>query len=113
VHLSDIPLLRWTVPSKTQVALAMGIPMLMAATSDTARLVTESNSGVVCTPDDPDAMADAMLELASLDDEELKQLGQNGLDFYNRKISLECGGQIMERVLAGIVGPPKPERVRA
>lgn len=107
VHLSDIPLLRWTVPSKTQVALAMGIPMLMAATSDTARLVTESNAGVVCMPDDPDAMANAMLELASLSDSELQKLGQNGLEFYNRRISLDCGGQIMENVFSSILRRPK------
>jgi len=102
VHLSDLPLLRWTVPSKTQIALAMGIPMLMAATSDTARLVTESNAGVVCEPDDPDAMADAMLTLTSLEDHELNQLGQNGLEFYGRRISLDCGGQIMENIFVSV-----------
>ncbi|MEO0423438.1 MAG: glycosyltransferase family 4 protein [Pseudomonadota bacterium] len=100
VHLSDIPLLRWTVPSKTQVALAMGIPMLMAATSDTARLVSESGAGVVCTPDDPDAMAGAMLELAALDRAELHHMGQAGLEFYRRRISLDRGGEIMEGVFA-------------
>jgi len=104
VHLSDIPLLRWTVPSKTQVALAMGIPMLMAATSDTARLVTESNAGVVCIPDDVDAMADAMRELASLDGCELERLGQNGLEFYRERISLDCGGEIMEELFLEILG---------
>ena len=106
VHLSDIPLLRWTVPSKTQVALAMGIPMLMAATSDTARLVEESNSGVVCRPDDPDAMADAMMQLASLSGAELRQLGQNGLDFYRRRISLDCGSRVMEDIFVGICSKP-------
>jgi len=98
VHLSDVPLLRWTVPSKTQVALAMGIPMLMAATSDTARLVTESNSGVVCVPDDPKVMAEAMLKLVSLETQQLRELGQNGLEFYRKKISLDCGGRLMEDI---------------
>jgi glycosyltransferase involved in cell wall biosynthesis len=107
IHLSDIPLLRWTVPSKTQVAFAMGIPMLMAATSDTARLVTQSNAGVVCSPDNPEAMAVAMLELASMGSEDLHQLGQNGLEFYNQRLSLECGGQIMEDVFASVVGDSK------
>jgi len=98
VHLCDIPLLRWTVPSKTQVALAMGIPMLMAAVSDTARLVSESGGGIVCPPDDPDAMAEAMLYLASRPREELKKLGANGLEFYKKRISLEQGSQIMEKL---------------
>ena len=103
VHLSDIPLLRWTVPSKTQVALAMGIPLLMAATSDTARLVTESNSGIVCKPDDPEAMADAMVRLASLSKADLQRLGQGGLDFYHRRISLECGGKLMEDIFLSVL----------
>jgi glycosyltransferase involved in cell wall biosynthesis len=75
IHLSDLPLLRWTIPSKTQIALAMGIPILMAAKGDTAKLVRASNSGVICEPDDPDAMARAMLEIASLTEEQRNRLG--------------------------------------
>jgi len=104
VHLSDIPLLRLTVPSKTQVALAMGIPMLMAATSDTARIVRESKSGVVCVPDDIEAMANAMLTLSDMTQGELDQLGQNGLEFYTRKISLARGGGRMVEILRRAAG---------
>lgn len=103
VHLSDIPLLRLTVPSKTQVALAMGIPMLMAAVSDTARMATDGQAGVVCRPDDPDAMAEAMLELYGASDEELKSFGENGLHYYHNKISLESGGMKMLRIFQDVV----------
>ena len=104
VHLSDVPLLRWTVPSKTQVALAMGIPILMAATSDTARLVSKSDAGIVCRPDDEDAMSDAMLRFASLDRGELARLGENGLRFYREHISLERGGRRMEELFRKTIG---------
>ncbi|MEL7538064.1 MAG: glycosyltransferase family 4 protein [Pseudomonadota bacterium] len=104
VHLSDIPLLRWTVPSKTMNALAMGIPMLMAAVSDTARLVEESNSGVVCRPDDVNEMAAAMLKLSALTPEQLSELGNNGLQFYHERISLDRGGKLMEDIFTDVLG---------
>ena len=103
VHLSDIPMLRWTVPSKTQVALAMGIPILMAAVSDTARLITESGGGVVSQPDDADAVAAAILRLTSMKPAELENMGANGLEFYKRCISLERGGLLMERIFENVV----------
>ncbi|MEM8981974.1 MAG: glycosyltransferase family 4 protein [Pseudomonadota bacterium] len=102
VHLSDVPLLRWTVPSKTQNAFAMGIPLLMAATSDTARLVSDSNSGVVCPPDNVEAMAQAMLQLGQMSAAELESLGQNGLNFYRARIGLDQGGQSMERIFTDL-----------
>ncbi len=95
IHLSDVPLLRWTVPSKTQTALAMGIPLLMAATSDTARLISESRSGVVVSPDSVEQMTSAMIELNRLSPEALAVMGRRGYDYYKSRIGIDVGANKM------------------
>ncbi|MFQ5534596.1 MAG: glycosyltransferase family 4 protein [Sphingomonadales bacterium] len=117
IHLSDVPLLRWTVPSKTQIALAMGIPMLMAAVSDTARIVRKAQAGVVCAPDDIISMAQAMTEIYSASPETLSNYGQNALNFYHREMSLEHGGttmlELFKMVLAENASMTRNEKTKA
>jgi glycosyltransferase involved in cell wall biosynthesis len=66
------------VPSKLYPILAAGCPVLAVApeTSDVARIVSRSQSGVVADPDEPAAVATAIRTL-SQDREMLEQMGQN------------------------------------
>ncbi|MFK8030847.1 MAG: glycosyltransferase family 4 protein [Gammaproteobacteria bacterium] len=98
VHLSDEPFLRCALPSKTQIGLAMGIPTLMASSSDASLIIDRANAGIVCEPDNIDAMAASMAEFASLDGAALQKMGESGLTYYHENISLERGGQLMEAI---------------
>ncbi len=55
------------VPSKLYPILAAGRPVLAVSTPkiDVARIVTEAGCGVVVDPDDPDAVANAIKDLAA------------------------------------------------
>ncbi len=102
VHLKEVPLLETWIPSKTQVSLASGRPIVMAARGDAGELTERAQAGVVCTPEDPEALANAILQLHRMPAAEREKLGKNGRDFYVRKMALQVGGvrieQLFERV---------------
>lgn len=65
IHLRPDPLFRTVIPSKLFEAMAMGLPVLHAVPGESAELVDEAGAGLVIPPEDPAAMADAVLTLAA------------------------------------------------
>ncbi len=102
VHLRDLPFLSSTIPGKTQVALASGRPTLMAVRGDAAELIERSGAGVVCEPENPAAMAAAILGLSRLTEQERDRLGRNGVEYYHREISLSVGAARTEAILRSV-----------
>jgi glycosyltransferase involved in cell wall biosynthesis len=109
VHLRDFPFLAATVPSKTQVALASGRPVLMAVRGDAADIVRSAEAGVEVPPDDPSAMAEAMLRLYRLSNAERNAMGKRGVDFYRREMSLEIAGAQHDRIFRRLAGAGQHE----
>lgn len=99
VHLKNLPFFATTIPSKTQVTLACGKPVLMAVAGDAAELVEQADAGIVCAPEDADGLANAMLQFANMDSAERKRLGDNARRYYLEQMSLEKGGESMESLL--------------
>jgi colanic acid biosynthesis glycosyl transferase WcaI len=99
VHLKDDPLFRITVPSKTQAYLRVGIPVLMAVAGDGAALVERSGGGLVCPPQDADALAEGVRRLAALAPSELAAMGTAGRRFYDAELSLDAGADRYVRIL--------------
>ncbi|WP_318514000.1 glycosyltransferase family 4 protein [Photobacterium leiognathi] len=93
VHLNDNELFRITIPSRTQANLAMGKPIVMGVSGDAAELVQESGAGVICTPNDPSELAEAISGLVSLSNEERLLMGKKAKEFYYKNLSLENGVQ--------------------
>lgn len=91
VHLKDDPLFQITIPSKTQVYLSMGKPILMAMCGDAADLIRRAGAGLVCPPDDPSALAECVKRLAMMSDVERDRMGQAGLKFYRQNLSMAAG----------------------
>jgi colanic acid biosynthesis glycosyl transferase WcaI len=69
----------FNMPSKTQVLLASGRPIIASVplTGTAARAVEESGGGIVVPPQKPEALADAIFELYS-NPEQSTALGQQG-----------------------------------
>ncbi len=75
-----------TRPVKIYPAMASGIPILYSGSGEGARLVEQYESGMVVPPEDPKALAAAVLKL--VDDEEYrKKLGKNGRRFVEAHLS--------------------------
>lgn len=91
VHLKDDPLFRITIPSKTQAYLYMGRPIIMAMQGDAAELVEQSEAGLLCPPQDPEALATAVVQLVALSPGVREQMGRNGAAFYAETLAMEIG----------------------
>jgi len=98
VHLRDIPFLHATIPSKVQVSLASGRPILLGVRGDAADLVREAGAGIVCAPENPAEMARAMVEMSRLSKEELEAMGARGRAYYLSHLSLDIAGQKMDAI---------------
>ena len=104
VHLRDNPLFSITIPGKTQAYMASGKPVLMAVRGDAAQLVTQSGGGLVCEPENPKSIADAVARLAGMSPEERRSMGEAGKRFYDEQLSLKTGVTKFEAIFARICG---------
>lgn len=80
--LTNDPLFNMTIPAKLQSYLACGIPIIASANGETQRIIDESGSGICCPAGDFEAFARAILEMVGKSKDELRQLGQNGRQYY-------------------------------
>jgi glycosyltransferase involved in cell wall biosynthesis len=104
VHLRDNPLFSITIPGKTQAYMASRKPVLMAVRGDAAQLVTQSGGGLVCEPENPKSIADAVARLAGMSPEERRSMGEAGKRFYDEQLSLKTGVTKFEAIFARICG---------
>ncbi|NDC39484.1 MAG: glycosyltransferase WbuB, partial [Proteobacteria bacterium] len=91
VHLKDEPFLHATVPSKTQVSLLAGRPILMGCRGDAANHVAASGAGLCFEPEQGAQLADAVRRLMGMSSEALQAMGRRGQEYYKREFSLEKG----------------------
>ena len=82
VSLSKEPIFELTVPNKIQAYLAVGKPIVASLNGEGARLIEESNSGLTAPSEDGDALAEAILKLYKMSDQERAKLGENGRSFF-------------------------------
>ncbi len=103
VSLDDLPFFAATIPSKTQVAMASGKPIVMAARGDAADMVEKAGAGTTCAPADADALAAAFQAMYRSSSSDLAAMGASGREFYQRELSMERGGERTEAMLAAVV----------
>lgn len=77
VSLKDEPIFAMTIPGKLQSYLAAGVPIVAMLNGEGADVVERSRSGVTCRAGDARGLAAAVLQLASLSDEQRAQMGRN------------------------------------
>jgi len=104
VHLKDIPLFRITIPSKTQAYLYMGKPIIMAVRGDAAGLVERAGAGILCEPDNPTAMEDAIKRLRDAGVKERSKMGDAGHSYYMQELSFERGVKNFEDTIFSLTG---------
>lgn len=111
VHLKDLDFFASTVPSKTQVALASGRPVLMGVRGDAADIITEAGAGLTCEPENDAAMAAQILELYHMKAEAREEMGANGRAYYQSRMSLDVGGALMEDIFCGVLARSAPPHI--
>lgn len=99
ISLRDTPLLRATMPSKTQTALAAARPVLAHAAGDVATLVDTVACGASATPGDRARTVAAIRALNAATEEELDAQGRAGRRYYEENFSPGAGIDRLERLL--------------
>lgn len=87
VMLKRSPLFAITVPSKVQSYLACGRPLIAALEGSGAEVVAESGAGLVCEPEDPQALVDAVLSLYAMTVEERSRMAVSAREYYEYTFS--------------------------
>jgi colanic acid biosynthesis glycosyl transferase WcaI len=82
--LTKIPIHRASRPSKIFPVLASGKPLIFAGGGETAELIREANAGIVVAPEDPEALADAVLQI-NQNPALAARMGRNARELVERK----------------------------
>lgn len=99
VALRDTALGRVSIPSKTQAALAAGVPVLAAAPGDVSHLVASARAGLTADPTDVADVARAILLLCQASPAQHAQWRANALTTYREQFSLARGADEVEEML--------------
>lgn len=83
--LSRDPIFALTIPAKIQSYLACAKPIIAVIDGEGARVVEEAEAGMAVPSEDAGALAEAVLAMSRKPSGELRQMGENGLDYFNRQ----------------------------
>lgn len=89
LSLQDNPLFHMTIPAKLQSYMACGMPIIAAATGEIESIIKEANAGFCCQPGDAERLAEIIIEILSLSDEELRQYAFNSRQYYEKHFNKE------------------------
>jgi len=89
VSLRDEPIFSMTIPGKLQSYLAAGKPVLAMLNGEGADIVQSSGAGLACPAGDGQALAEAVLKLAMMSDEERKIMGRKAFEINKTEFDRE------------------------
>ena len=84
VSLVKNPIISQTVPSKVQVYLAAGKPIIASLDGEGARVVAEAAAGIACPAENAMALASAIRSMHTMPASERLHMGENGIQYYKK-----------------------------
>ena len=84
VTLKNQPIFELTIPSKIQAYLAVGKPIIACLNGEGARLIEKAKAGLSVPAEDSESLANAILKMYSMTDDERKQMGRNGRIYFKK-----------------------------
>ncbi|WP_454722542.1 MULTISPECIES: glycosyltransferase family 4 protein [Cupriavidus] len=85
VSLKDEPIFSMTIPGKLQSYLAAGLPVVAMLNGEGAEVVKNAGAGVTCAAGDHVALANGVLALSQMSDDERKAMGINARAVSDRE----------------------------
>ena len=92
-----------TRPAKMYEAMAAARPVILAAEGEARRMLQEAQGGLCTPPEDPDAMAQAILQLYG-DRELARQMGLNGRRYAELHLDWKVIARKLEPELLSLIG---------
>jgi colanic acid biosynthesis glycosyl transferase WcaI len=94
------PLTELALPTKTLTYLASARPVLVAAGGAAEQLVRECDAGISVPPDDPQALAIAVQQLAAMAPHERDLMGRRGREWVSKRFTR---GQVVDQLEALLI----------
>jgi glycosyltransferase involved in cell wall biosynthesis len=104
IHLRDFPFFRMTIPGKTQISLASGRPIIMAVDGDAADIIRRAGAGLTVPPEQPEALAQAVVRMYETPRDERERIGASGREYYIQEMCMDAGADRMARLFQGLRG---------
>lgn len=102
VSLKSEPIFAMTIPGKLQSYLAAGIPIMAMLDGEGAEIVDSSSCGLTCKAGDYSGLADAILRLAEMSDQEREIMAKNALDISSREFDRKMLVDKLEKWLVNL-----------
>ena len=83
------PIFAYTIPSKIQSYLACGRPVIAAMDGEGGRIIRSAGAGWAVPPEDPAALAEAVLAASRLARSELDAMGNRGEAWFQEHFGRE------------------------
>jgi colanic acid biosynthesis glycosyl transferase WcaI len=99
VTLARDPAYAATVPSRLQSYLACGRPVIAALEGEGATVVEQSDAGLVCAPEDPEALAGAVLAMHGSNRDERAAMGIRARAYYEENFERDM---LIDRISAAL-----------
>jgi glycosyltransferase involved in cell wall biosynthesis len=103
IHLKNDPLFAITIPGKTMAYLASGRPIICAVAGDTADIVQNTGAGLICPPEDPQALAQCVRDLHAMPAEQRAVMGESGrrafLQSYTRAVLIDRYERLFKSII--------------
>lgn len=87
VSLKSDPIFSMTIPGKVQSYLLAGVPLLGMLDGEGAAVIREAGAGMVCPAGDGRALANTVMEMASLPKDERVTMGRQGALYAQKEFS--------------------------
>lgn len=89
ITLSQSEVFSITIPSKTQSCMACARPILVSADGEVQDIIKEASAGLVSAAEDVNGFVKNIELLASMDEANLKKLGENALQYSETRFNKE------------------------
>lgn len=100
--LANVSKIGLTIPGKLQNYMAAGKPVIASIGGDAPKVIQEAACGICAKPDDPKALADAIVEFVN-NMSEYREYGVNARNYYLEHFTLKKHVDILEEELIGLV----------
>ena len=82
VTLKNEPILELTIPGRVQSYLACGKPIIAGINGEGARIVREAAAGLTPSAENPEELANAVLEMYRMSGDEREAMGARGRQYF-------------------------------
>jgi len=101
------PIFALTVPGKLQSYMASGKPVIAGLDGEGAALVLEAGGGLTCPAESPTELAQKVLEMYRMSQEERKFMGEQGRKFCTENFNRGKQFNKIESLMMGLAMPPE------